>query len=167
MILDLGCGNDKQKGAIGIDSDPNCQADIKHDLNIFPYPFVDNKFNVVLCNNIVEHLPNLIRVLEELHRICVNGAIIKIRTPHCSSCAAWADMTHVRAFSTKAWNKIIHGYYSANFKYKVKSLKLVKTLPMHRKLTISNPRLFYILETYFIYLIGGFDGMHIELEVMK
>jgi hypothetical protein len=42
-ILDVGCGKNKRKGAIGIDIDPNSDADVIHDLNIFPWPFNDNE----------------------------------------------------------------------------------------------------------------------------
>jgi len=167
QVLDFGCGKNKTIGSIGIDNDPNSDADVFHNLNELPYPFDSNTFDVVYCNNILEHLPNLIWVMEELWRICKDGAIIKINTPHCSSCSAWADITHIRAFNTKAWSKIDKGYYSARFKYEVKSIKLVKVLPMNRKLEIRNPKWFRWWENYFCYWIGGFNGMLIELKVVK
>ena len=41
IILDLGCGNKKRDGTIGVDFNSRTKADIIHDLNIFPYPFED------------------------------------------------------------------------------------------------------------------------------
>jgi len=41
-ILDLGCGNRKKEGTIGIDINPNTNADIIHDPNTFPYPFEES-----------------------------------------------------------------------------------------------------------------------------
>jgi len=166
-ILDFGCGNNKAGGSIGIDRDPNSQADIIHDLEKFPYPFEDNTFDLIICNNILEHLQPLIKVLEELYKISKPNALIKIRMPHCSPCSAWADITHVRAFNTKAWRKINKGYYSAKFKFEPVTIKLIKTLPRNRKLTVTSPRWCYIWENYLCYLIGGFDGLYVELKAVK
>ena len=44
-VLDVGCGNCKLKGAIGIDISP--AADIRHDLNKFPYPIKPNSFDKI------------------------------------------------------------------------------------------------------------------------
>lgn len=68
-ILDIGCGNNKMKGAIGIDRVALPEVDIVHDLNSFPYPFEDNTFDEIYAAHIVEHLDSIIRVMEELHRI--------------------------------------------------------------------------------------------------
>lgn len=43
-ILDLGCGTRKKKDAIGIDISEGSDSDVIHNLNIFTYPFDDNKF---------------------------------------------------------------------------------------------------------------------------
>ena len=57
-ILDLGCGKAKKSNALGIDINPDTDADVIHDLNVFPYPFPDNEFGVVHCDSILEHLDN-------------------------------------------------------------------------------------------------------------
>ena len=50
-VLDLGCGNRKRPGTVGIDINPQTAADVVHDLNCFPYPFADSTFDhVVLLN---------------------------------------------------------------------------------------------------------------------
>jgi hypothetical protein len=38
-ILDLGCGNKKRDGTIGIDFNERIKSDNIYDLNEFPYPF--------------------------------------------------------------------------------------------------------------------------------
>jgi len=43
-ILDVGCGNAKTAHAIGIDSNPTTQADVIHDLNVYPWPIESNSF---------------------------------------------------------------------------------------------------------------------------
>ena len=37
--IDLGCGNKKRPGTIGVDFNERTKADIIHNLNSFPYPF--------------------------------------------------------------------------------------------------------------------------------
>ena len=92
-ILDLGCGKRKQKGAIGIDISKDTDADVIHDLNVFPYPFTDNEFDYVYADNVIEHLDNVVKVLEELHRISKNGATIKIIVPFFRSHYAFINPT--------------------------------------------------------------------------
>ena len=60
-ILDLGCGCHKMPGAIGVDFNPNSDADIIYDLNAFPYPFPDNEFDLIHCDGILEHLDDMCR----------------------------------------------------------------------------------------------------------
>jgi predicted SAM-dependent methyltransferase len=66
--LDVGCGNNKAKGAIGIDFNADTQADVVHDLNSYPYPFEDNEFEKILCNHIIEHIDDVVSFVEKLYR---------------------------------------------------------------------------------------------------
>ncbi len=68
-ILDLGSGPWKYKGAISIDWNSETKPDILWDLNKFPYPFSDNEFDLIYASHILEHLNELIKVLEEIWRI--------------------------------------------------------------------------------------------------
>ena len=49
-ILDIGCGRNKTYGSVGIDFCGNADADVRHDLNSFPYPFAENTFDGVISN---------------------------------------------------------------------------------------------------------------------
>lgn len=102
-ILDLGCGNRKKPGAIGIDCNPKTCADVVHDLNIFPYPFENASFDEIYADNILEHLNDLIAVMEELFRISRSGAIIKINVPYFRSKWAFIDPTHKHFFTTESF----------------------------------------------------------------
>lgn len=102
-LLDLGCGVRKRKRAIGVDIIKNSDADIIHDLNIFPYPFNDNEFDDVFCDNILEHLDNVVKVMEEIWRISKNGAVIKIFVPYFRSRYAFAGTTHRNYFSVESF----------------------------------------------------------------
>ena len=72
-VLDVGCGSAKTPGAVGIDISPDTDADIVHDLDRFPYPLEDASFDHVLMQDVLEHLNEPIRVLEELHRVLRPG----------------------------------------------------------------------------------------------
>lgn len=103
-ILDLGCGNRKQKNALGADINRNSQADVICNLEIFPYPFKDNSFDRVLCHSILEHLDDIVGVMKEIHRILKPGGVVEIITPHFSSLYSWDDPTHRHHFSSNSFD---------------------------------------------------------------
>ena len=102
--LDLGCGKRKLKGAVGIDISPDSDADIVHDLNKVPYPFSEGEFGYVYADNVLEHLEDVIKVLEELHRITSDGAAIKIIVPFFRSHYAFIDPTHRHFFTVRSFD---------------------------------------------------------------
>ncbi len=97
--LDVGCGNAKTVGAIGIDSNPNTAADILHDLNQYPWPLADDSFDRIVCNHVVEHITDFVRFVEELVRVARAGASIEIVTPHFTNRFSYTDPTHLRHLS--------------------------------------------------------------------
>lgn len=103
-ILDLGCGKLKHPGAVGIDSNPNTDADVIHDLDSTPYPFEDDSFDVIVARHVLEHLERPLDVLSELHRISRDGALIHIVTPHFSSSTSWSDPTHKHHFTSRSFD---------------------------------------------------------------
>jgi ubiquinone/menaquinone biosynthesis C-methylase UbiE len=106
-ILDLGCGKAKFAGAIGIDSNSNSDADIIHDLNKFPYPLLDNEFNIIKCIDILEHLEDVIKVIEEIWRIGKPGGEVIINVPFFSSPETHTDPTHKRGFAYRSFDYFI------------------------------------------------------------
>lgn len=101
-VLDIGCGSAKHPGAVGLDISADTDADIVHDLDVFPYPIEDASFDQILLQDVIEHVAQPIKVFEELHRIARPGASIQLRTPHFSSVLAYGDPTHRHYFSTIA-----------------------------------------------------------------
>ena len=101
-VLDIGCGGAKHPGAVGLDISADTDADIVHDLDVFPYPIEDASFDQILLQDVIEHVREPIKVFEELHRIARPGARIQLRTPHFSSVLAYGDPTHRHYFSTIA-----------------------------------------------------------------
>lgn len=94
IILDLGCGKKKRPNSIGVDYSDRHNADVIHDLNIFPYPFDSSSIDEVYMDNVLEHLDEPMRVMKEVHRICKPGAIVKVIVPYFRSVWAFIDPTH-------------------------------------------------------------------------
>lgn len=98
-VLDLGCGSAKTPGAFGVDISADTDADLVHDLDVFPYPIEDGRFDQILMQDVIEHVAKPYELMAELHRIARPGARIQLRTPHFSSILAYSDPTHRHYFS--------------------------------------------------------------------
>lgn len=93
-ILDLGCGKKKRPGSIGVDYSDRHNADVIHDLNIFPYLFESDSIDQIYLDNVLEHLDKPMRVMEEVHRITKQGGGVKVIVPYFRSVWAFIDPTH-------------------------------------------------------------------------
>ncbi len=164
-VLDLGCGENKHRIAgaevIGVDIDPESSADVIYDLNKLPWPFDNDEFHEVICQDILEHLEDLPSVMREISRISKRGSIVKIRTPHYSSHYAYNNPTHRHYF----------GYYTFEY-FCRRGFKVIK-----KKLLF--PRIWRLLglsamvnrhprrwEQLFAFVVRA-ENMYIELEVAK
>lgn len=96
-VLDLGCGNDKLPGAVGIDANPRSQADVIHDLDVFPWPFKDDTFDEIRAQDVLEHVVDLMKCMAEIHRVSRDGAIVHVRMPFMGSHNYATDPTHRRS----------------------------------------------------------------------
>jgi hypothetical protein len=108
--LNIGCGNKRMAGWIGIDQVATSATDIVRDLKR-GLPFEDSSVDEILCDNVLEHIgppEDFIFVLNEMFRVLKPGAVCTIIVPHAGSQAAWQDPTHVRAFVPRSalyWNQ--------------------------------------------------------------
>src|SRR3990172_6988354 len=94
-VLNLGGGRDRSiSGAVTIDINPLTSPDIVHDLNDTPWPLEDNTFEAIYCKDIIEHLNDVARTMEEIHRIAKPGAVVYVTTPHFSCSNSYTDPTH-------------------------------------------------------------------------
>ena len=99
MKLDIGCGRRKVEGAIGIDIRRDTDADVICDIER-PLPFRDESFDEIYCHQIVEHVIDLIALMEEIFRISTGNARVFIEAPYYASIGAYTDPTH-RGFITE------------------------------------------------------------------
>jgi SAM-dependent methyltransferase len=92
--LNLGCGRDHREGFLNIDSIDGIGADLVWDLNRTPYPLPEGQFDEILALDVVEHLEDVMRFMEESWRLLRPGGEIRITTPHFSSANSFRDPTH-------------------------------------------------------------------------
>jgi len=102
-ILDLGCGKKKRSGSIGVDYSGKHDADIIHDLNVFPYPFESSSVDKVYLDNVLEHLDEPMRVMEEVYRIVKPAGMVKVIVPYFRSKWAFIDPTHRHYFTVDSF----------------------------------------------------------------
>ncbi len=123
--LDIGCGNHKVKGAIGLDNVKIPGVDVVHDLNKTPYPFKDNSFDLIFANHVLEHLTlDLDKIMLELSRICKPSGKISIEVPNAPSIGAFADPTHKKYFSYRTFDYFGSNEQSYYTKARVKILRI-------------------------------------------
>lgn len=120
--VDFGCGSSKKCGFIGVDILAMPGVDIVHNLSEFPYPFRDDEIDEVWMDNVLEHIPSPIKVVEELHRICKSGAKIHIGVPYFRSAYSVIDPTHVNFFGV-FWFNYFDPTHRFQSKYKYSNAK--------------------------------------------
>jgi SAM-dependent methyltransferase len=102
--LNIGCGKDHFLGYEGVDAVAGPQVQHVADLESMPWPFETSSIDEVLLYNILEHLSETVRTLEEVHRILKPGGTATIKVPYYNSYGAATDPTHKRHFSEDTLN---------------------------------------------------------------
>ena len=173
-ILDVGCGVNKYPGAIGIDVNTHTRADIICNLDHFPYPFADAAFSSVRAVHVIEHVADVIKTMEEFHRLLQPRGRVFIATPHYTDFSSFCDPTHrwhLNSFSFRYFgdNHGGFGYYSrARFReisVRVKLLALWRWLGFEF-LVNHFPRYRRFWEYYLCYIVRG-KVMEFEFEAIK
>jgi len=94
------------------------RADVLCDLDHLPYPFRDSSFDRLQVVHVIEHVAEVIRSIEEVHRPVRAGGEVIIVTPHYTDFNSFCDPTHrwhLNSFSLRYFgdNHGGFGYYSA------------------------------------------------------
>ena len=181
-ILDIGCGQNKyisenpKDTVIGLDKVKNVSPDCYHDLKTGnPLPFENDYFDKIVFNGSIEHLDNIVYVLEESHRVSKHGAIIYIYTIHYSSVYAMRDPTHKQHMAWQSFDYFtnerddhMNFYSDAHFKM------------IHREIGFGSSFIFSNLgkavvklmgakwwERHMAYILPANGYLNFELEVLK
>jgi predicted SAM-dependent methyltransferase len=104
LKIHLGCGHEILDGFVNLDSAQLPGVDVVHDLGEFPWPFGDGEAKEIIIKHVLEHLPNTIKVMEEIWRICAPGTEVTVRVPYWNSSDFITDPTHVKAFNEGTFN---------------------------------------------------------------
>jgi SAM-dependent methyltransferase len=162
-VLDVGCGINKKAGAIGIDRNPASRADVLCELDRFPYPFRDSSFDALQAVHVIEHVSDVIRTMEEFHRLVRKGGEVLIVTPHYTDFSSFCDPTHrwhLNSFSLRYFGEDHGGfgyYTSARFEeisVRVRLLALWRWLGFEL-LVNAFPRYRRFWEHYLCYMVRG------------
>ncbi|MEO8288018.1 MAG: methyltransferase domain-containing protein [Chloroflexota bacterium] len=172
-LLHIGAGRKKIAGAVTLDINPRLEPDVVWDLNNFPYPFADDEFDMVVCEHVIEHLREVISVMEELHRVTRPGGRVLVRVPHFSSLNFNTDPTHIHAFSSRSFDYLCLGTPFERYDYStVRFRKLVGRMDMQpptvfNRLTMKMINRFLgFYEEHLAYIIPGQELLFV-LEVVK
>lgn len=124
-ILELGCGFSKTPGAFGVDVIPGSQADLLHDLDVFPYPLDDGVWDYIICRDVLEHVEDFVGTMEEIWRVAAPGAILDVRAPFMSSVNYFSDPTHRRAFTSRSFDYFLPGHPTHRLGYSKAQFELL------------------------------------------
>lgn len=94
--LDIGCGNKKKEGFIGIDLIPFDGVDHVFNVGTGRWPFEDASVTEAHTSHFIEHLTAIERIhfCNELYRVLSSGGKCTLVTPHWGSARAYGDPTH-------------------------------------------------------------------------
>lgn len=112
----IGCGNSRRKKLANgplewselttIDHDPNCGADVLHNLDVTPWPLPDSAFDEAHAYQVLEHLghqgdvASFFATFGEIWRVLKPGGLLFATTPSHKSVWAWGDPSHRRIINT-------------------------------------------------------------------
>lgn len=114
VFIDIGCGNKKKVGRIGIDQvdlpEIDIVADIEQGLSFLP----DHSVDEIHCRSVLEHITNFEHLLSEIMRVLKKNGRAYIFVPHFSNPYYYSDPTHLRFFGLYTF------YYYVDTKYQIR-----------------------------------------------
>ena len=118
LKIDIGCGKNKKEGYIGIDIDPESNADVfASALNL---PFDDNSVDEVHSRHMVEHLnpDEAEKFFNEIYRVLKIGgeADLKIDCDWSKGRLLKKDLAHKHRYSSKEIKNFVKKFSKSNVK---------------------------------------------------
>ena len=173
--LHIGPGLAKIENTISIDINSSLNPDIVWNLNAIPWPIENNSKDIIIAMNVLEHLNDISKTMDELHRISKPNALINILVPHFSAAAAFVDPTHKSFFSYRTFDYFVSGkalekeygfYKKIRFELiraDIHLAPLLAYIPFLLFLVRKFPKFW---ETYLCYFLRG-DAIFFQLKVLK
>lgn len=109
-IIDIGCGNHKQiASAVGVDYHRHPSVDVVAHIER-GLPFETASVDHVYAIHFLEHVQDLLGVMNEIHRVLKGGGILHVMVPNWQFVNAVADPTHVRFFHPQTFKFFCRPY---------------------------------------------------------
>lgn len=176
MKLKIGA-RERKPGYTHLDIDPATDPDIVADVTHIPLP--NDSVDFVYMESVLEHVPDMLAVMKELHRVLTPGGQIEIWLPHWSGFSVPAHLEHKRGGSYFMFEKGKEKEYGFHFKILDRRILIEGRLyPQIKKPTtrwkylimplewVANkkPTLF---ERLLCYWVGGAEAVYFRLEAVK
>ncbi len=159
-MIDLGCGPNKVRGAFGVDVRSVSGVDLVCDIEQ-TLPFKASSVEVVWLRHVIEHVRDLIGLMEEVYRISRHGAAVEVVVPYYTSRGAFRDPTHVRYITEDTFQ-----YFEVPTDYGIRTnFKIEKITYDVRKPFRWLPA--YLQKRCRRYLWNVVDNMSVTLRVVK
>ena len=156
--LNLGAGKDIKEKFVNHDITALKGIDSVHDLNEYPWPWDENYFEEIFALDVLEHLNDFTKSIEELYRILADGGTVTIRVPYWNHSCAYIDPTHKRGFHEHTFQffDVDSHYYKERGYYSKASFKIIDetfilapgspyfVMPLFRMTSVRNKILKYI-----------------------
>lgn len=130
MKLDIGCGNNKKTGFLGVDINPNPQVDFV--MNVQKLGFQDNSIDEIFSRRCIQHVEDDKKAFSEIFRVLKPNSIFTLEI------ASWYGWLyyHLHLSSSYGNYKVFHLYRDLKIKKKLKDVGFTIQSLHH----IPNPR---------------------------
>src|SRR3989344_2573469 len=169
--LNLGAGKDIKKGYLNLDSVNLSGVEVVHDLEKFPWPFKNGTFDEIYCDNVLEHLPSILKTMEEIWRISKNKCKIIVKVPIYPSIWAFTDPTHKSVFTYITFNYFkpedgLNYYSKARFNIKKRKIVFSPFLRFLNPIVNLSEKMQKLYYFFFSFIVPA-NSLYFELEAVK
>lgn len=127
----------KLQGYINLDIDPNTDPDIVGDLNDM-YMFLDNTIDIILIENVLEHVPDTLKAMQEFHRVLKPDGILTIEVPHAQNPNLFSTPDHYKGFTYTTFSQFYQDAHKGYPKFRL----------LHRRLYTRSSKFQWLADRY-------------------
>lgn len=161
--LNIGCGKNIKNAWINLDITYIDGIDVIADLDkckTTKLPFEENSIDEFYASHVIEHIENVLPMMEELYRVAKKDAKAIFKCPYGSSDDAFEDPTHVKRYFLNSFGYFSQPFYwRADYGYKGdwKAVKIVLYVSKDKYTNLEIKEIFSEINT--------FRNVVIEMEV--
>lgn len=168
LALNLGCGYDIRKSTeeirwINIDRAHEIKGvNQVWDLDLFPYPFDYETIDLIIMNDVLEHLEDPIGVIRECYNLLKKGGKLKIRVLYWNHIYNYSDPQHKHVFAPRYFEMFtkasVRDYY---FSFAFERMRIRYTFDLEAIKAFGFNKEDLMKKAYF--LCNIIDGMRVTL----